>query len=205
MDILKEKILQGTLRSLETFSIDKLKKIIIASEQEKREHGSLFCGTTDIPPFGNIYHSGLYTGDQYNVELKGCKGQKQIGSFHTHPRTKRGKNIGNLSSKDIYESIYHKHSFSCIGLIEKDKPIIKCFIPAFDINTFIALKVIKTRDNYSKKLLKVTKERLNITKKSINELVKAYDERIEAEDELYKEAKSLINKLLSKEADLTVR
>ena len=205
MNDLKEKILQGASKSLETFSIDKLKKIIITSEEEKREHGSLFCGTTDIPPFGNISHSGLYAGDQYNVELKGCKGKKQIGSFHTHPHTKMGKDIGNLSGKDIYESVYHKHSFSCIGLIEKGKPIIKCFIPAFDIDQIITLKVIKTRDNYGRKLLKVAEERPNVTKKSINELTKAYDERIEAENELYNESKSLLEKLLSKEADLIVR
>lgn len=205
MTNLKEKILQGTLKSLETFSINKLKKIIIISEEEKREHGLLFCGDTDIPPFGDISHSELCSGDRCHVEVKDCKDKKQVGSFHTHPHIKTVKDTGNLSGEDIYGSVSHKHSFTCIGLVEKDEPIIKCFVPAFDIDPIITLKVFKAQDNYVRKLSKVSKERLNVTKESFNELAKAYDERIEADDELYQESRSLAKKMLSKEADLIIR
>lgn len=202
MNNLKEKILQDTLKSLETFSIDKLKKVIRISEEEKRERALLFCADTDIPPFGNISHSDLCTGTECNVVMKDCKGRKQIGSFHTHPHTKTGKDIGNLSGEDIYESVSHKHSFSCIGLVEKDKPIIKCFIPAFDIDPIIALSAYKTQDDYDRKLSKLSTER---PYKIIDELTKAYDERIKADDELYQASKSLAERLLSKEADLTIK
>lgn len=205
MNDLKEKILQGVLKSLETISTDKLKKLIRTSEEEKREHGLLFCGSTDIPPFENVSHSELCTGDRCNVEIKDCKGKKSIGSFHTHPRTKTSDYIGNLSGEDIYESISHRHSFSCIGLVENDKPTIKCFIPAFDIDPIIALNTFKTQDNYNRKLSKVSEERPNVTKESIDELIKAYDERTKADIELYLESKSLANKLLYKKADLIIR
>ncbi len=205
MNDLKEKILQGTLKSLETVSMDKLKKVIHISEEEKREHGLLFCGSTDIPPFGDISHSYLCTGTHCRVEIKDCKGKKQIGTFHTHPYSKTSRDIGNISGEDIYESISHKHSFSCIGLTEKDKPIIKCFIPAFDIDPIIALKAYKSQDNYDRKLSKVSAERPNVTKESIDELTNAYDERIKTDDELYQASKSLAKKLLSKEADLIIR
>lgn len=55
MNKLKEKILKGALKSLEIVGIDNIKKIIRNSEEEKREQGLLFCGSTDIPPFRNIY------------------------------------------------------------------------------------------------------------------------------------------------------
>ncbi len=205
MNDLKEKILRGALKSLESVGIDNLKKVIRNSEEEKREHGLLFCGATDIPPFGNISHSYLCTGTHCKVEIKDCKGKKQIGTFHTHPRTETGKNIGNLSGEDIYEGVSHKHSFSCIGLVEKDKPAIKCFIPAFDIDPIITLKAYKTQDDYCRKLSKVSEERPNVTKESIDALTKSYDERMKADDELYQASKSLANKLLSKGADLIIR
>lgn len=205
MNDLKEKILQGVLKSLETIGTDKLKKLIRMSEEEKREHGLLFCGSTDIPPFENVSHSELCTGERCNVEIKDCKGKKSIGSFHTHPRTKTGKYIGNLSGEDIYESISHRHSFSCIGLVENDKPTIKCFIPAFDIDPIIALNTFKTQDNYNRKLSNVSKERPYATQTSIDELTKAYDERMKADVELYMSSKYLAEKLLSKEADLIIK
>ena len=62
MNNLKEKILDGVLKSLENFSINKLNDIIIRSENEKREYGILFCGSTDEPPFGTHSHAELCTG-----------------------------------------------------------------------------------------------------------------------------------------------
>lgn len=216
MNGLKEKILQGALKSLESAGIDNLKKVIHNSEEEKREQGLLFCGSTDVPPFGDLSRSYLCAGTHCKVDIKDCKGnnrlkpitakgKKQIGTFHTHPYSKTSRDIGNLSGEDIYESVSHKHSFSCIGLIEKDKPVIKCFIPAFDIDPIIALKVYKSQDDYDRKLSKVSAEKPNITKESIDELTKAYDERIKTDDELYQASKSLANKLLSKEADLIIK
>lgn len=205
MNDLKKKILQGTSKSLETIGINKLKRIIHDSEEEKCEHGLLFCSSTDIPPFENISRSYLCAGDHCNVVIKDCGGKKQIGSFHTHPHSETSGDIGNLSGKDIYESVSHKHSFSCIGLIEKDEPTIKCFTPAFDIDPIITLKAFKAQDNYSRKLSKVSEEKPNVTRESIDELTKAYDERIKADDELYQASQSLSKKLLSKEADLVIK
>jgi len=201
MNVLKEKILQGALRSLETFSIDKLNDIINKSEKEKREYGLLFCGSTDEPPFGNLSHAELCTGKECTVEIHDCKGKQQIGSFHTHPYSETGKDFGNLSGKDIYESVSHRHNFSCIGLIEHDKPIIKCFTPAFDIDPTITLKAYNAQDDYDRKLSKASQEK---SIKHINELIESYDKRIIADDELYQESEALAKRLLFKGADLTI-
>lgn len=201
MNNLKEKILQGTLGSLENFSINKLNDIIIRSEKEKREYGILFCGSTDEPPFGNLSHAELCTGEDCKVEIKDCKGKKQIGTFHTHPHVKKGINFGNLSGEDIYESVSHRHNFSCIGLVEHDKPIIKCFTPAFDINPTIALKAYNAQDDYGRKLSKASQEK---STENINKLIESYDKRIITDDELYQESEALAKRLLSKGADLTI-
>jgi len=201
MDNLKEKILQGTLRSLETFSINKLKNIINKSEKEKREYGLLFCGSTDEPPFGNLSHAELCTGKECTVEIHDCKGKQQIGSFHTHPHSETGKDFGNLSGKDIYESVSHRHGFSCIGTIENNKSIIKCFTPALDIDPIITLKAYKAQDDYGRKLSRASQEK---SIKYINELIESYDKRIIADDELYQESEALAKRLQFKGADLTI-
>lgn len=202
---LKEKILQGTLKSLETFSINKINDIILKSEKEKREYGIMFCSDTDIPPFGNITYPELCIGNECNVDINDCTGKKQIGTFHTHPHTKTGKDIGNLSGGDIYGTVSHRQSFSCIGLIEDNRPTIKCFTPSFDIDPIIAFKAYKAQDDYGKKLSNVSKEKSNITQKSVDELTDAYDKRMITDDELYQESETLAKKLLSKKADLVIR
>lgn len=196
---------------LESVGIDKLKKIILKSEEEKREHALLFCGDTDIPPFGNISHSDLCIGTKCSVSLKDCKGSNQlkqitakgkreIGSFHTHLHQNKtiDPQIGNLSGGDIYRSISERHRFSCIGHTEdneKHNPIIKCFVPEFDIDT--ASKFFTEQDDYHKKL----------TEYNLSDpiLSMAYDKYMKADIELYQESNSLAKKLLSKEADLIIR
>lgn len=202
---LKEKILQETLRSLETFSIDKLNDIINKSEKEKREYGLIFCGDTVTPPFGSLSHSELCSGKECLLEINDCKGKKHIGTFHTHPRIKIGRNFGNLSGEDIYNAIFHKEAFSCIGLTEYYRPVIKCFTPQFDINPTIMLNAHNAEDDYGKKLAKVSKQGSNIDRKSVDDLIEAYDKRKITDSELHKESESLSERLLSKEADLTIR
>ena len=225
---LKEKILHGTRKSLETIGIDKLKEIIHKSEKEKREYALLFCGNTDIPPFGDISHSNLCTGTECRVILKDCKGKIQIGSFHTHHHTGYSKDefIEHLSDEDIYSTISNKRNFSCIGFIEDKKsqknlkPVIKCFIPALDIQKpIIALESYIAEDKYHKKLLEynLSENKPDGTKKSLDELLKelsedkrkilsdTYTRWTIADDELYKESELLFKKLLHKDADLTIR
>lgn len=202
---LKEKILQETLRSLETFSIDKLNDIIRKSEKEKREYGFVFCGDTATPPFGNISHSELCSGAGCSLEINDCKGKKHVGTFHTHPRVKDGRNFGNLSGKDIYSTISHKEAFSCIGLTEYYRPVIKCFTPSFDIDQAIMSNAHNAEDDYGKKLAKVSKQESNVDRKSVDDLIEAYDKGKIADSDLHKESESLSERLLSKEADLTIR
>lgn len=204
MNNIKEKILEGIRKSLETFSTDKLNDIICKSEKEKREYGLIFCGDTDMPPFGNLSHAELCTGKKCEVEMHDCKDKKQIGTFHTHPRVKAGKDLGNLSGKDIYGTVSHRQSFACLGLIEHNRPVIKCFIPALYIDPTITLNAYNADDDYGKKLSKVISER-GQNRKSADELVDAYNKRIIADDDLYQESKALADRLLSKEADLIIR
>lgn len=194
---LKEKILQGTSKSLRSVGVNRLKEIIHTSEKEKREYGIMFCGD-EVPPFGNISHTGLCTGKGCNVDISDCKGRTQIGTFHTHPHIEKAINIGNLSGDDIYQTISHKQSFACLGLIE-NKPIIKCFIPGLYINPIIALNAFRANEEYDNKLSEVKKQK---TKKSVDELISAYDKRIIADGELYRESKSSADKL--QKADLII-
>lgn len=202
---LKEMILRETLRALETFSIDKLDDIINKSEKEKREYGIIFCGDTNIPPFGEITHSDLCIGEECSLDMTDCKGKKQIGTFHTHPRSKIGRNFGNLSGQDIYSAIRHEKAFSCIGITEYYRPAIKCFTPQFDINPTIVSNAQNTEDDYGKKLAKVSKQRPNIDRRYVDDLIEAFDKRKIADDELKKESEILSERLLSKEADLIIR
>lgn len=73
----KEKILQGALKSLETFSINKINDIIRESEKEKLEYGIIFCSDTDIPPFGNITYPGLSVGKEYDIDIIDCIGKNK--------------------------------------------------------------------------------------------------------------------------------
>ncbi len=205
MKDIKEKILQGTKKSLETFSINKLNDIICKSEKEKREYGLMFCSDTDVPPFENITYSNMCIGKECDIEISDCKDKKQIGMFHTHPHTKKGKNFGNLSGKDIYSTVSSRQSFVCIGLTENNIPIIKCFIPSLDIDPTITSNAHKAQDNYDEKLSNISKQKPNIVRKSVDELIDAYDKRVIANKELYRESENLAEKLLSKKADLIIR
>lgn len=202
---LKEKILHGALKSLETFSINKLNDIIRKSEEEKTEYGMIFCSDTDKPPFESITYSDLCKGNECSVDLSDCKGRKQIGTFHTHPHVKIGKDFGNLSGTDIYVAIINRRSFSCIGLTEDNRPTIKCFTPQFDIDPNIASDAIKAEDDYGEKLSKVTKGKPNVDTKSVDTLIESYDKRKITKYKLEQESEVLSKKLLSRRADLMIR
>lgn len=83
MDELKEKILQGTIKSLETIGIKNLVDMIEKSHKEQREYGIAICSNNDTPPFGDIFLSKTSIGNENNVKFEDCK-HTQIGSFHTH-------------------------------------------------------------------------------------------------------------------------
>lgn len=217
MDKIKEKILHGTLKSLGTVGIYNLKKVILKSEEEKREHALLFCGI-DTSPFEKISHSGLCVGTECNVKLKDCKDKQQIGSFHTHIYSKKDSplTLGNLSGEDIYSSISNRHRFSCIGLIEENKPVIKCFVPSFDIDAITVSRAFMTKDNYYKKLseYKLSEQKPDGTNKTLEQLLeelpqdkkailsRTYDKLVEADDKLLQESTSLAKRL---QADLIVK
>lgn len=207
MDKLKDKILKGTSRSLESFGIDKLKEITLKSDKEKREYGFVFCSDTDIPPFGNISHSDLCKGEECHLEINDCKNKKKIGTFHTHPHVERGITIENLSDKDIYDSISHRESFSCIGVI-KNKPIIKCFTPILDIDPSVVSEVLNTQDDVDRKISEfknlLQEQKQDKIEKGADELVKSHEAMKKADNRLHRASELLYKKLLSKEADLTI-
>ena len=199
---LREKTLHGALKSLESFPINRLNDIISKSEEEKREYGFVFCGSVDLPPFGDVSHSELCTGTECSIDIIDCQDKKPIGSFHTHPHVKNAKDFGNLSPADIYGTVTHGHSFSCIGLIENNKPTINCFTPIFDIDQHILADVYKSQSDYGRTLSKMKRQ---IVPGNVDELIASYDKMIIAEKDLLEESKALSKKLLSKKADLIVR
>lgn len=199
---LREKTLHGTLKSLEAFSINRLNDIIAKSEEEKREYGFVFCSSIDAPPFGDVSHSELCTGKECSIDIIDCKDKKPIGSFHTHPHVKNAQDFGNLSPADIYGTVTHGHSFSCIGLIENNKPIINCFTPIFDIDQNILADSYKAQEDYGRTLSKMKRQ---IVPGIVDELIASYDKRIMTEKDLLEESEALAKKLLSKKADLIIR
>jgi hypothetical protein len=149
MDELKEKILQGTIKSLETIGIKNLVDMIEKSHKEQREYGIAICSNNDAPPFGDIFLSKTTTGTKNNVKFEDCK-HVQIGSFHTHI----GDN-NELSVGDIYAELQSKNNFSCMGIVDnknKDKKVIDCFINAYHVNPSVALDFYKKQDKFLKQL-----------------------------------------------------
>lgn len=149
MDELKEKILQGTIKSLETIGIKNLVDTIEKSHKEQREYGIAICSNNDAPPFGDIFLSKTTIGNKNNVKFEDCK-HTQIGSFHTHIGTNNELSIG-----DIYAELQSKNNFSCMGIVDnknKDKKIINCYINAYHVDPFIALDFYKKQDKFLKQL-----------------------------------------------------
>lgn len=149
MDELKEKILQGTVRSLETIDMKNLINMIEKSHEEKRERGVAICSNNDVPPFGDIFLSKMTIGTNNNVKFEDCK-HKQIGSFHTHTEDNKELSVG-----DIYAELQSKNNFSCIGILDdknKNKKIINCYINAYHVDPLVALDFYKKQDKFLRQL-----------------------------------------------------
>ena len=133
--------------ALKVVGTDKLKDIIIKSEKEDIEYGLRFCKN------GKITATGMCSGKSCAVELERCENKKLMGSFHTHPRgSPNDIYYTNLSEGDISDSVSNNEDFSCIGLVQKKRPIIKCYLPYYGVDNDIAIDVIKTKEDFNKKI-----------------------------------------------------
>lgn len=149
MDELKEKILQGTVKSLETIGIKNLVNMIEKSHKEQREYGVAICSNRDIPPFGDIFLSKTTIGTKNHVKFEDCE-HMRIGSFHTHTDSNKELSVG-----DIYAELQSKDNFSCIGIVDdknKDKKIINCSINAYHVDPLVALDFYKKQDKFLRQL-----------------------------------------------------
>ena len=134
--------------SLKVIGTDKLKDIIIKSEKDNREYGMKFCDN------GHITTTDICVGGSCLLAIEPCKDKKTIGSFHTHPRgDSPEENIyyNTVSDSDIRHSIYSNEEFHCLGVIQDEKPTVKCYLPYYGVKKDIALNFLKSMSNYEKK------------------------------------------------------
>lgn len=213
MDELKEKILQGTIKSLETIGIKNLVDTIEKSHKEQREYGIAICSNNDVPSFGDIFLSKTSVGTENHVKFEDCE-HARIGSFHTHT----GSN-NELSTGDIYAELQSKDNFSCIGIIDnknKNKKIINCFINAYHVNPLVALDFYKKQDKFLKQLKEydIPLKTPSGDVRHIDEMLKhlspdkkktmydLYNEGLEADSQLHIEAGNISKK--HKDPDLNI-
>ncbi len=213
MDELKEKILQGTVKSLETIGIKNLVNTIDKSHNEKREYGIAICSNNDVPPFGDIFLSKMTIGTNNNVKFEDCK-HKQIGSFHTHTEDNKELSVG-----DIYAELQSKNNFSCIGIVDdknKNKKIINCYINAYHVDPLVALDFYKKQDKFLRKLKEydIPLKTQSGETMHIDEMLKGltpdkkkmmydlYIEGLEADTQLHVQAQEISKK--HKDADLSI-
>jgi hypothetical protein len=134
--------------ALKVINTDRLKDIIIKSEKDNREYGLKFCDN------GHITATDVCAGSSCTLDIESCKDKKTIGSFHTHPRGDPAEeNIyyNTISAADIRHSIYSNEEFHCLGLIQDEKPTIKCYLPYYGVKKDIALNFLESMSNYEKK------------------------------------------------------
>lgn len=134
------------IETLKIAGFDKIKKIILKSEKEKREHGFRFCKNDKIKV------TDICTGTECNLPLRHCpEGNKTIGSFHTHPTTIKGM-VNYLSDEDIYTEATDQSEFACLGTIENNIPKIKCYLPNYSMEKSIIDFRNDYRDKYGVKV-----------------------------------------------------
>ena len=134
--------------ALKVVGTDRLKDIIIKSEKYNREHGLKFCDN------GHITTTDTCVGGSCLLALEPCKDKKTIGSFHTHPRgdpTEENTYYNAISDTDIRHSIYSNEEFHCLGVIQDEKPTIKCYLPYYGVKKDVASNFLESMSNYEKK------------------------------------------------------
>jgi len=134
--------------ALKVIGTDKLKDIIIKSEKDNREYGLKFCNN------GHITTTDTCVGSGCMLHIEPCKDKKTIGSFHTHPRgdpTEENPYYNAISDTDIKHSIYSNEEFHCIGVIQDEKPTIKCYLPYYGVKKDVASNFLESMSNYEKK------------------------------------------------------
>ena len=215
---LKQRIMQDMHNSIKSIGLNKLNEIIYKSEKEEREYGLKFCRNEHIHP------SNICSGEKCHVIIKDDRCKNPIGTFHTHPRTKESLNrdIGHLSTDDIYSIMFKPYDFACLGLISNNKPTIRCFIPALDIlpnEATIAMKLYMARERFNKKIKEFNIEPIKTdgTNKNLKELLvglpdyeqkevtKVFNDYTDADTDLYHLSDSLAEKNRSKKADLIIK
>jgi len=139
--------IQKIRNALKVIGTDKLRDIIIKSEKENLEYGLRFCKNEHITT------TEMCKGKSCKVDLEECGNKKLIGSFHTHPSGDPDDiYYVNLSEGDIEDSISNNESFACIGLVQKQKPTIKCYLPYYGVDNNIAIDSLEAKDNFNKKM-----------------------------------------------------
>lgn len=139
---------QNIKDALKVVGTDRLKDIIIKSEKDNREYGLKFCDN------GHITTTDVCTGGSCRLEIKSCKDKKTIGSFHTHPIGDPAEDniyYNTVSAADIRHSLYHNEEFLCLGLIQNEKPTVKCYLPYYGVKKDTALNFLKSTSDYEKK------------------------------------------------------
>jgi len=100
---------------------EEMKNLVNKTSKDNIERGFNLCET---PGKKDIQIASKCIGNFCSLELSESKckpGDKEFGSFHTHPSS----DVNFMSSSDIYSSHLNKEKVSCIGT-SKD---INCFIP----------------------------------------------------------------------------
>lgn len=138
---------------LSDFGLDKIKEIILKSEKENREYGFNFCENKEITS------TDICVGDECSIIKPGCKeNQKNIGSFHTHPKSESIRGGGSPSDNDLFRSYADKRDFTCIGITEKNNQKIKCYLYDFGIGSEYIRNLTRYKENYENKLKKYLPE-----------------------------------------------
>lgn len=138
---------------LSDFGLDKIKKIILRSEKENKEYGFDFCENKKITS------TDICIGTKCSIKKPGCKeNEKNIGSFHTHPKSESKIGGGNPSDNDLFVSYEKKRDFTCIGVTEKNTQRVKCYLYDFGIGSEYIKNLTRYKENYENKLKKYLPE-----------------------------------------------
>ena len=128
-----------TPKKLDELSNSIFKDLIIQTNKDHKEHGTVLCLN------GEITTSEPCTGTE--CEIKGmnklkCNNKKLFGTFHTHPS---GTNL--MSKNDIMSNIEKGSEIECIGTSKNNTGIIKCWKRPFGITNDISKMSLESTNN----------------------------------------------------------
>lgn len=101
-------------------TIEAMNKLNLKTHDDGKEHGMALC----LGNNNRIVPGSESTGNAYSINIKETckkKGEKYVGSFHTHPRPSETK----FSAMDLWSSCDVKSKIDCVGMNQKGE--IECF------------------------------------------------------------------------------